>query len=194
MVPDSRKNAIFQALWALEHRDFQTAFPVLKQAASQGDPDGCFYLGRMYLLGDYVHQSDYYAFCLVKKAASQNHAKAQRLVSEMYEYGRGCEVSKRKALLYLTKASRQGCAEASMRLAEHYINGEIVKRNYNFALYWLRSNKPVRSLSSRILNKECIDLLERDREVKRDRMLLSLYLSFVYWRLIKPSLKRVFGY
>ncbi len=54
---------------ALFERNFEAAYPELKNSADSGNSDACYYLGKMYLLGDYVQQSDNYAFFLIKRSA-----------------------------------------------------------------------------------------------------------------------------
>ncbi|MDE5179117.1 tetratricopeptide repeat protein [Vibrio fluvialis] len=174
-------------IYELFNRNFEAAYPKLRNLADLGNADACYYLGKMYLRGDYVQQSDNYAFYLIKQSALQGCRDAQALISELYLQGEGCEQSRRKAILFLTKAAKQGCPDASVRLAEHYINGVVVKQNYNIALYWLRSNKPMKSLFTRkVILKEFVEQSEERREHKRLAMAINLYFSFIYWRVLKP--------
>lgn len=172
---------------ALFERNFEAAYPELRSEVDNGNSDACYFLGKMYLRGDHVQQSDNYAFYLIKLSAMGGQRDAQALLSELYLNGTGCRASNRKAILFLTKAAKQGCPFAAVRLAELYIDGLVVKRNYNIALYWLRSNKPAKSLFMRqVILKEYVEPIEERRENKRMSMTVSLYLSYLYWRVIKP--------
>lgn len=177
-------------LIALFQRNFESAYPELRSLADSGNADACYYLGKMYLLGDYVPQSDNYAFFLIKRSALQRHKEAQALVSELYLEGAGCTQSNRKAMLFLTKAAKQGCPDAAIRLAEHYMNGIFVKRNYRIAMYWLHSNRPTRSLLTRTMLKEPIEPEEEVREHKRNVMVHKLRISFIYWQAKRVIFKK----
>lgn len=172
------------AVIALYERNFEKAYPILRNAAEQGNADGCYYLGKMYWLGDYVQQSDNYAFHLMKKAALKNHRKALRIISYMYANGEGCKASGRKAIHFLTKAARCGCHASAVDLAEHYKIGDIVNKNYRFALYWLNQNKPTKSIYQKSLLKEVIEPSDIKLEQKRRRLRVALYSSYLYWKLL----------
>src|SRR3984957_8904334 len=106
--------------------------------ANQGDANGEYELGQMYLWGrgapqDYA-QADYW----YHKAADQGLAKANYAIGDLYYYGDGLEQSDSDALVWYHKAADQGDATALDAIGLMYYYGRSVPQSYPEAMVWYR--------------------------------------------------------
>jgi len=104
--------------------------------ANQGDANGEYDLGRMYLWGrglpqDYA-QADYW----YHKAADQGLAKANYAIGELYYYGDGLDQSDSDALVWYHKAADQGDVTALDAIGVMYYHGRGVPQSYPEAMVW----------------------------------------------------------
>ena len=81
-------------------------------------------LGRMYLDGEGVEQSDKKAFKWISLAAEQNEPYALDYLGYMYYEGRGTEKSFEKALDCFVRSSEEGNLEGAFNAGSMYLQGE----------------------------------------------------------------------
>ena len=85
----SKKDALIDAVDALEGEDYETAYKLFLPLAEQGNAEGQFNLGRMYAKGQGVPQDYKEAFRLFRLAAEQGNAKSFRSTFIMFGLLRG---------------------------------------------------------------------------------------------------------
>jgi len=95
-----------------------------RSAAEAGDPEAQSLLGRMYLDGESVEQSDKKAFKWISLAAEQNEPYALDYLGYMYYEGRGTEKSFEKALDCFMKSAEEGNPEGAFNAGSMYLQGE----------------------------------------------------------------------
>src|ERR1700722_16753498 len=106
--------------------------------ANQGDANGEYYLGRMYLWGRGVPQDYAQADYWYHKAAAQGLAKANYAIGDLYYYGDGLEQSDSDALVWYHKAPDQGDATALDAIGLMYYYGRSVPQSYPEAMVCYR--------------------------------------------------------
>jgi TPR repeat protein len=118
-------------------KHFNTAFPVCKRAAEQGDVYAQIFLGDM-LRSDGLDtpKDDKQAVYWFTKAAEQGVAQAQRLLGVMFRNGEGTPKDDKQAVYWFTKAAEQGDAGAQSLLVVMFRNGEGTPKDDKQAVYW----------------------------------------------------------
>ena len=109
---------------------------MLRTQAAQGNADGQFQLGALYLLGQGVPQDDAQAAKWFDKAAAQGDADAQSSIGLLYSLGRGVPEYYAQAAQWYQKAAAQGHAMAQVRLGTLYDFGLGVPQDYVQARQW----------------------------------------------------------
>ena len=109
---------------------------MLRTQAAQGNADGQFQLGALYLLGQGVPQDDAQAAKWFDKAAAQGDADAQSSIGLLYSLGRGVPEDYAQAAQWYQKAAAQGHAMAQVRLGTLYDFGLGVPQDYVQARQW----------------------------------------------------------
>jgi uncharacterized protein len=107
-------------LSALEIRELQAK-------AEGGDAGAQATLGKAYLDGNGVRQSDALALKWSRKAAEQGDAAAENNLGLMYRMGEGVERDKEEAARWYHKSAKQGNARAMFNLGASYYNGDGVE-------------------------------------------------------------------
>jgi uncharacterized membrane protein HdeD (DUF308 family) len=111
---------------------------VAQLRADQGDANGEYNLGRMYLWGRGVPQDYAQADYWYHKAAAQGLAKANYAIGDLYYYGDGLEQSYADALEWYHKAADQGDAVAQHAIGLMYYYGRGVPQSNPKAMIWFR--------------------------------------------------------
>ena len=108
-----------------ERGDAETEYQLKLQKMAEYNPGAQYELGRMYLYGQWLPQSDIEAVKWFRKAADQGMAEAQYQLANMYAHGRG-ELAKddTQAVAWLRKAADQGLADAQYTLGGMYALGK----------------------------------------------------------------------
>jgi TPR repeat protein len=99
-------------------------------------------LGKIYYLGEEIHQNYNEAFSYFKKSAKQNYAPAQNMLGIMYYNGYGVELNYNEAFTWFYKAANQGNDEAQYYLGMIYHDGDLIYdgayvSDLKKAFYWL---------------------------------------------------------
>ena len=95
-----------------------------RSAAEAGDPEAQSLLGRMYLDGEGVEQSDKKAFKWISLAAEQNEPYALDYLGYMHYEGKGTEQSFEKALDCFVRSAEEGNPEGAFNAGSMYLQGE----------------------------------------------------------------------
>jgi len=95
-----------------------------RSAAEAGDPEAQSLLGRMYLDGEGVEQSDKKAFKWISLAAEQDEPYALDYLGYMHYEGKGTEQSFEKALDCFVRSAEEGNPEGAFNAASMYLQGE----------------------------------------------------------------------
>ncbi len=95
-------------------------------------------LGKKYLYGIDVRQSDVKAAGLFRKASDLGNSVAQWYLGWMYDNGIGVPQSDVDAVKWYRKAADQGLADAQNCLGWMYDNGRGVSQSYAEAVKWYR--------------------------------------------------------
>jgi len=101
----------------------------LQKAATQGDAEAQFNLGRRYSLGKDVAKDYAKAFEWFQKAAKQGHPNGEFFLGSAYILGQGVQKDSAKAFEWFQKAAAQGVVGAQFSLAWMYDNGDGVPKD-----------------------------------------------------------------
>ena len=104
-----------------------------RSAAEAGDPEAQSLLGRMYLDGEGVEQSDKKAFKWISLAAEQNEPYALDYLGYMYYEGKGTEKSFEKALDCFVRSAEEGNPEGAFNAGSMYVHGEGTEKDLSKA-------------------------------------------------------------
>ncbi len=100
-----------------------------RSAAEAGDPEAQSLLGRMYLDGEGVEQSDKKAFKWISLAAEQDEPYALDYLGYMYYEGKGTEQSFEKALDCFVRSAEEGNPDGAFNAASMYLQGEGTEKD-----------------------------------------------------------------
>ena len=100
-----------------------------RSAAEAGDPEAQSLLGRMYLDGEGVEQSDKKAFKWISLAAEQDEPYALDYLGYMYYEGRGTEQSFEKALDCFVRSAEEGNPDGAFNAGSMFLQGEGTEKN-----------------------------------------------------------------
>ena len=111
-------DALDDARTAVNTRDFDRAYQLLRPLAEQGNAEAQYNLGVLYRTGRGVPKDYSAAFNWFGKAAAQKHAQAQYNLGVLYLNGWGTTTDPDQARYWLELAAAQGVAIASTKLKE----------------------------------------------------------------------------
>lgn len=120
--------------------DYEGAFLQFELAAEDGDPQGQWYTGNMYLAGEGIAAADAAeAARFYELAAGQGYAEAMISLAALYRTGRGVEKDMGKAIDWLYRAAALDHPIAMFDLAEIFSSdADGVSRSDSFAFDWYR--------------------------------------------------------
>ena len=117
------------------NKEYEKAYNIFNSFLLQENAEAQYYLGRMYLSGNYLKTDYDKAFTLAKASAEQGNDKGLNLVGVIYENGLGTEKNIKKAIEYFTKASQLANANAYCNLGViYYESREGIEIDYNKAI------------------------------------------------------------
>jgi uncharacterized protein len=132
----SSSQLLQQASEALNNKEYQKAFEILKPLADQGNSKAQFELGVMYEKGQGVPQDDKEAVKWYRLAAEQGFASAQFNLGVMYAKGQGVPQDDKEAVKWYRLAAEQGFASAQFNLGLMYHKGQGVPQDNKEAVRW----------------------------------------------------------
>lgn len=119
-VPDERYE---KALAAHDRKDYDTAFPLFKELAEEGDASAQFYLGMCYEYAQGVTQNYYTAFDWYLCSAEQGNSYGEYGVGLCYRLGRGVLSDYTQMIYWLSLSAEQGNAYGLLNLGYCYHKG-----------------------------------------------------------------------
>jgi TPR repeat protein len=122
-------------------KQYDKAFPLLVELASENHEIAQLYLGQCYGRGLGVTKDKAKAAELYRKAADQGNAEAQYAIGDCLAEGRGVAQDYGKAVEYLLKSADQGCPRAMISLSRHYILGNGVPKDVAKSREWEKKGK-----------------------------------------------------
>ena len=125
------------------NKEYEKAYNIFNSSLLQENAEAQYYLGRMYLRGNYLKTDYDKAFTLAKASAEQGNDKGLNLVGVIYKNGLGTEKDINMAIEYFTKSTQistrnntfAGNAKAYTNLGDIYSEGGGgIERDYNKAI------------------------------------------------------------
>ena len=104
-----------------------------RSAAEAGDPEAQSLLGRMYLDGEGVEQSNKKAFKWISLAAEQDEPYALGYLGYMHYEGKCTEQSFEKALSLFVRSAEEGNPEGAFNAGSMYLQGEGTEKDLSKA-------------------------------------------------------------
>lgn len=177
------------ALILLHQQNYKAAYELLRDAYDSGDLSVAHCLGLMYLRGDYVTRDVNYGLSLLRRAAAAgNGSSAYILGTTLPKYALD-KTEPVEIKEFLEFAAKKGVIEAPLELAKHYYYGNLFARNYMKALYWAKFPTPGHVFPFPFLHLNRWDSHTETVHIVKSALRLKLYVSFVWWKLIRPVLK-----
>jgi hypothetical protein len=122
--------------------DRSPALRWIGKAAEAGDVPAAATLGRLYMNGDGVAQSDATAFSWLLRAGKAGDASAQANLGVLYLNGRGVSLDRYQGIVWLVRAAEQGEAIALVAIARAYSQGIALPKDERRALFWMAAALP----------------------------------------------------
>ena len=132
---EKRPVDIGEQLWKepFENEEYETALPLVQEAADQGDVEAIAALA-LYEIYGYVAEPDYEkGLDLARQAADAGNARGMFLVGRCYDRGNSVIQDYKKAAEWYQKAANLGDSWAMCNLGSLYFNGEGVTQDYQKA-------------------------------------------------------------
>ncbi len=119
-------------------KNINKAFKLYLKAAKQGDVDGMFIVGGLYMQGHGTVINQREAFKWLYKAAinGRSSKESQRILGQFFLSGNNVPQSYKEALHWYELAAMGGDAEAQSELAFLYFTGKFVGKDYDKARHW----------------------------------------------------------
>ncbi len=121
----------------VEQADSKEAFRLFQLAASQGNAQGFYWLGKCYVEGAGVESSPTRAFEAFTRAYESGEKEALWYLGRMHLYGEGVRQDVAQGLELLTLSASGENPFAQLLLAKAYYEGEHVDKDNNQAFYWV---------------------------------------------------------
>ena len=114
------------------------AFKLYLKAAQEGDVDGMFIVGGLYMQGQGTAVNQKEAFYWLYQAAlnGRSSKESQRILGQFFLLGQNVPQNYEEALHWYELAAMGGDAEAQSELAYLYFTGQFVQRDYEKARHW----------------------------------------------------------
>lgn len=109
-------------------QDYEEARKWMERAATKGDPEAQFMLGRYYV-GGYGFDDEQKLYEWVSKAAEQGHVEAEYVVGGCFKYGMGVAEDSVQANKWFSKAAESGHALAQYELGCNLIDGWGIQKD-----------------------------------------------------------------
>lgn len=140
-----------EGLAGMMELEAKKTYTSLKEAASQGEAEAQFQLGRLYKKGMGVDVNEEEAAYWYERAAEQEHPSAQYHLGQAYLSGQGVEKDEVRALEWLMSAASHGNEKAQYNIGFMYAKGKGVERDLNKALEWFNQAASGGDIESQLL-------------------------------------------
>jgi uncharacterized protein len=119
-------------------QNINKAFKLYLKAARQGNVDGMFIVGGLYMQGRGTLINKREAFKWLYQAAinGRSSKESQRIIGQFFLAGNNVPQNYEEALHWYELAAKGGDAEAQSELAFLYFTGNFIEQDYERAKYW----------------------------------------------------------
>lgn len=138
--PVSSDGEAFEQAWKepYENKEYETALPLLREAAENGDVEAKAALAMCCIYGNGMENDYSQGFKLAQEAADAGNARGMFLIGRCYSNGDSVTQDFAKALEWFQKAIDLGDEYAMNALGLAYKLGEGVNQDYAKALEWFQ--------------------------------------------------------
>ena len=144
--------------------DYEKAFQWYSKAATLGDAEGQYNLGKCYYDGTGVKEDKSKAIYWYRKSAYQKYRRACEVLGECYQYADGVDKDIEEAVRWYEIAAKKGSIKARMELGLLYYYGNGIERDYKKAFELLTkveriNTKRLINITNRWLTKSVLEAL-----------------------------------
>jgi len=119
-------------------KNMTKAFKLYLKAANQGDVDGMFIVGGLYMQGHgtVVNQKEAFKWLYQAAINGRSSKESQRILGQSFLAGTNVPQNYEEALHWYELAATEGDAEAQSELAFLYFTGKFIEKDYDKAKHW----------------------------------------------------------
>jgi len=119
-------------------KNLSKAFKLYLKAAKQGDVDGMFIVGGMYMQGHgtIIDQKEAFKWLYQAAVNGRSSKESQRILGQSFFTGNNVPQNYKEGIHWYELAAKGGDSEAQSELAFIYFTGRFVGKDYNKAKHW----------------------------------------------------------
>jgi SH3-like domain-containing protein len=136
----AESNAYNQALDAYNNNDYETALPIWRRLADEGNADAQYALGVAYLKGEGVSRDLNESMKWFEQAGNSGNVQAMFNLGAAYWEGKGTRQSYAEAVEWWEKSAAAGQSAAQYNLGLAYYLGKGAEQDLDQALKWIRQS------------------------------------------------------
>ena len=129
-----------QALDAYNNEDYETALPIWRRLAAEGNADAQYALGVAYFKGEGVSRDLNDSMKWFEQAANSGNVQAMFNLGAAYWEGNGTRQSYAEAVQWWEKSAAAGQSAAQYNLGLAYYLGKGAEQDFDQALKWIRQS------------------------------------------------------
>ncbi len=122
-----------EAKYAYTKKDYEKAFKIYENLASNGNPKAQFNLGFMYRDGIFVEKNYSKAMEWFQKSAEKGLAESENEIGCLYYDGKGFKSDPKRGVNWFIKSASKGYCIAEYNLAVQYEKGKYLTKNLSLA-------------------------------------------------------------
>jgi SH3-like domain-containing protein len=136
----AESNTYNQALDAYNNEDYETALPIWRRLAAEGNADAQYALGVAYFKGEGVSRDLNNSMKWFEQAANSGNVQAMFNLGAAYWEGNGTRQSYAEAVQWWEKSATAGQSAAQYNLGLAYYLGKGAEQDLDQALKWIRQS------------------------------------------------------
>lgn len=136
----AESNTYNQALSAYNNKDYETALPIWRKMATEGNGDAQYALGVAYFKGEGVTRNLSDSMKWFEQAANSGNVQAMFNLGAAYWEGNGTRQSYAEAVEWWEKSAAGGQSAAQYNLGLAYYLGKGAEQDLDQALKWIRES------------------------------------------------------
>ncbi|SVB45789.1 uncharacterized protein METZ01_LOCUS198643, partial [marine metagenome] len=136
----AESNTYNQALDAYNNKDYETALPIWRRLAAEGNADAQYALGVAYFKGEGVSRDLNDSMKWFEQAANSGNVQAMFNLGAAYWEGNGTRQSYAEAVEWWEKSAAAGQSAAQYNLGLAYYLGKGAEQDLDQALKWIRQS------------------------------------------------------
>lgn len=134
----AESHAYNQALDAYNNKDYETALPIWRKLAAEGDANAQYALGVAYFKGQGISRDLSESMKWFERAANSGNVQAMFNLGAAYWEGNGTRQSYAEAVEWWEKSAAAGQSAAQYNLGLAYYLGKGAEQDLDQALKWIR--------------------------------------------------------